>query len=136
MTRALRPPQGGTPPPTHADLADGSSVELRPLAEEVCRRYHLEFADDAGRYGEAGNAWCIHDNQHILNWALLSIIVDDDILVANVTWLAGVLGARSFPLSRLVRNLELAADVLLEREPTAGDAAAALLAARAVVGRA
>ena len=32
-------------------------------------RYRAEFPDEEERYGDAGNAWCVHDNQHILNWA-------------------------------------------------------------------
>jgi hypothetical protein len=33
-----------------------------------------------------------------------------------VTWLAGVLGARDFPLDRLARDLEIAADVVRDAE--------------------
>jgi hypothetical protein len=117
------------PPPERAPLVDGSEVELRPLAEEACRRYRAEFPDEQGRYGDAVGAWCVHDNQHILSWALLGRVYDETLLERQVAWLAGVLGARSFPLERLARDLELAADVLEASVPGAADAAAALRAA-------
>ena len=104
-------PPGGAPPPERVTLSDGTAIELEPLAAEVCRRYREEYPDDRNRYGEAGDAWCRHDNRHLLNWAALSIsgFVDFD---AKVSWLAQVLEARAFPLARLARNLELAADVV------------------------
>ena len=113
MRRTLAPP-GGHPPPEHAEASDGSRIALRPLAEEVCRRYRTEFPDERERYGDAGIAWCVHDNQHILNWAFLGDRgwVDLD---RQLDWLARVLGARDFPVERLARNLELAADVAEEQ---------------------
>ena len=110
MTRAVAPPSG-QPPPEHATAADGASIALRPLAEEICRRYRGEFPDEDERYGEAGVAWCLHDNQHILNWAFLEergwLDLDE-----QIAWLARVLDAREFPLSRLARNLEIASAVV------------------------
>ncbi len=86
------------------------------LAEEICRRYSAEFPDELDRYGQAGIAWCVHDNQHILNWVALESrgFVD---LEERLAWLAGVLEAREFPLPRLARNLELAAEVVREDLP-------------------
>jgi hypothetical protein len=111
-------PPSGEPPPTTAASADGESVDLRPLAEAVCRRYRAEFPDERERYGDAGIAWCIHDNQHILNWAFLEQRGHVD-LGEQITWLGRVLGARDFPLDRLARNLELAAEVVEEEVPAA-----------------
>lgn len=112
--RRVAPPSGH-PPPEEAALADGRSVALRPVAEEICRRYRDEFPDERERYGAAGVAWCVHDNQHILNWAFLDdrgwVALDD-----QLDWLARVLAARDFPLERLARNLGLAADVLEEQD--------------------
>jgi hypothetical protein len=71
-------------------------VDVRELAQEVCRRYRGEYPDEEQRYGPAGDAWCVHDNRHILQWALL----DPRGLVAlteHVAWLAQVLGGRDFP---------------------------------------
>ena len=106
-------PPSGAPPPASAQLDGGELLDLRVLAEEICSRYRAEFPDEQERYGDAGVAWCVHDNQHILNWAVTE---------ANglggfehqVDWLAGVLEARDFPLDRLARDLEIAAAVLEE----------------------
>jgi hypothetical protein len=86
------------------------TIALLPLAQEICRRYLLEFPDESERYGQAGQAWCLHDNLYLLAWA-----VDDAdgalVMQTEVAWLARVLEARAFPLERLVRNLEIAAVV-------------------------
>jgi hypothetical protein len=97
-------------------------IELVPLAEEICRRYREEFPDEEGRYGDAGMAWCVHDNQHILNWAVgaRNGYVD---LRKELAWLGRVLEARDFPVERLARNLEIAAVVAAEL-PIADDLAA------------
>ena len=109
MTRQVAPPSGH-PPPEATRTRSGENVSLRPLAEEICRRYRLEFPDERERYGEAGVAWCVHDNQHILNWAFLDdrgwLALDE-----QIAWLARVLEARDFPIERLVRDLEIAAEV-------------------------
>jgi hypothetical protein len=104
-------PPSGTPPPATAELRDGTTLDLRSLAIEICRRYRLEFPDERKRYGDVGVAWCIHDNQHILNWAVTDWNGFGG-LRSQLEWLAGVLDAREFPVSRLARNLELAADVV------------------------
>lgn len=113
MTRELAPPSGW-PPPTEARARGGHVVDLLALAREVCRRYRAEYPDERQRYGEAGVAWCVHDNQHILNWAIFATYEGLD-LRAQVSWLARVLEARNFPLDRLARDLELAADVTREQ---------------------
>ena len=110
----LEPPSGH-PPPVEARL-DGAPepIDLAGLAREVCRRYREEFPDEGERYGDAGVAWCLHDNQHIVNWAVLARngLADLD---RQLTWLARVLEARQFPLDRLARDLEIAAEVVRER---------------------
>lgn len=123
-TRRPDPPSG-SPPPTQARLGD-AVAELLPLAQEICRRYRDEFPDEAERYGDAGNAWCVHDNQHLLFWGAGAVHgwVDLD---RQVDWLATVLEARHFPLDRLARNLDLGADVILEQVD--GDHARQLAAA-------
>jgi hypothetical protein len=104
-------PPSGQPPPATAELREGQTLDLRSLAVEICRRYSLEFPDERERYGAAGTAWCIHDNQHILSWAVADWNGFGG-LHSQLEWLAGVLDARDFPLSRLERNLEIAADVV------------------------
>ena len=103
-------PPSGSPPPASAELRNGGNLDLRALAEEICRRYRVEFPDEHERYGDAGMAWCVHDNQHILNWAVTESRGFGG-FERQVEWLAGVLEARDFPLDRLARDLELAAAV-------------------------
>lgn len=104
----------GHPPPTEQVLPGGTPLDLKALAEAICDRYRDEFPDERERYGEVGVAWCRHDNQHILNWAVLALhgVADLD---KELSWLARVLEARQFPLERLARNLELAGEVVQER---------------------
>jgi hypothetical protein len=104
-------PPSGAAPPASAVLRDGGTLDLRALAEEVCRRYRAEYPDEEKRYGDAGIAWCIHDNQHLINWAVVDCNGYGG-FAQQVEWLAGVLAARDFPLDRLARDLVIAADVL------------------------
>ena len=109
--RRLEPPDDLAP--TSAWAGEGVQLELPPLAQEICRRYRLEFPDEPQRYGSAVDAWCVHDTQHLLNWAAEAVggYVD---LTTEIGWLASVLEARGFPIERLARNLDIAADVVLE----------------------
>ena len=121
---STRPP-GGTPPPAQAILVGGGEpIDLVALAREICERYRGEYPDEQERYGDAGMAWCVHDNQHIVNWAVgaRNGYVE---LERELAWLARVLEARDFPLDRLARDLELAAAVAKEQldEPARGIAA-------------
>jgi hypothetical protein len=129
----LRPP-GGQSPPTSVSIGGGATINLKLLAQEICRRYQLEFPDEKGRYGNVGNDWCVHDNQHLLHWGAESVdgFVD---MHQEVAWLARVLEARNFPLARLARDLDLAADVTAERvEAVSGkELSAVLLEAAAFV---
>jgi hypothetical protein len=131
-SRRLAPPSGA-PAPLETAAPDGTTVDLRDLARAVCERYRAEFPDEQERYGDAGRAWCVHDNQYILHWALLDAR-GSTTLEGQVAWLARVLHARDFPLERLRRNLELAADaVTATGAPWAGDVARRLLDARGAV---
>jgi hypothetical protein len=112
--RRLEPP-GGDAAPTSALLeAADQEVELVPLAEEICRRYRQEFPDEQGRYGDAGNVWCVHDLRYLLYWAAEDVNGYLDIR-GEVAWLGSVLEARDFPLERFARGLDLAAEVVVER---------------------
>lgn len=130
----LRPPSG-EPPPESAFLPEGDEVDLAPLADEVCRRYRDAFPDEQQRYGDAGHAWCVHDNLYQLFWAFEAASGFLD-MTAEVAWLARVLESRDFPLVRLARNLDIVADVLLERlPPGSGPAVVDEVAAAAVFVR-
>ena len=125
------PPPSGAEAPVDVHAPDGAPVDVRELALKVCARYYLEFDDEEARYGHAGRAWCVHDNQYLISWALLDVRGVTK-LDEQVAWLARVLHAREFPLDRLRRDLELAADVVEEGAwDWAADVAARLRAATA-----
>jgi hypothetical protein len=106
----LRPPSGA-PPPERAEI-DGHRFDLREIAADITRRYFDEFPDEAQRYGPAAEDWCRHDNQWVLRWAIDDAAGHDGHLVRQVSWLARVLGAREFPLERLARSLQIAAETV------------------------
>lgn len=122
-----RPP-GGAPPPSRT-LVGGREIALEPLARAVCRRYRREHADEQARYGSAGEAWCVHDTLYVLAWAADDVRLGGAQLLGNVAWLARVLDARRFPVDRLARNLQIAADVVADAGFAEADALAARLRA-------
>lgn len=111
---ARRPaPPSGMAPPVRATLRDGVVLELRPLASEITDRHLRRHPEDTERYGDVARDWGIHDNQHLLNWAVL----DADGALSfqeQLAWLANVLGSRGYPLANLADNLETAAQVIRE----------------------
>jgi hypothetical protein len=56
----------------------------------------------------------MHDNQWLLAWAAEDVELDGDHFVKNLRWLQRVLQSRDYPSERLVRDLEIAADVVGE----------------------
>jgi hypothetical protein len=106
-------PPSGAPAPVTATLREGRSLDLHALAEEICRRYRAEFPDEQERYGDAGVAWCLHDNQHLLNWAVVEANGFGG-FGERLEWLASVLHARDFPVERLARDLEIAAEAVAD----------------------
>lgn len=106
-----RPPSG-TPPPTEAEFA-GKRLNLAALAGEICDRYYREYSDEHERYGPPGVEWCRHDNRWLLAWAVDDALGATD-LGEQVAWLTRVLHGRGFPVERLARDLEIAADVVGE----------------------
>ena len=118
MSRPPRAPSGGAPPES-ATLPDGSSLELVPLAREIARRHRLEFPDEVDRYGDRGLEWCAYDNQWILSWSIMAAGGWGD-FHAQLRWLAGILQTRGYPVERLARDLEIAADVTADTRPGIG----------------
>lgn len=106
-----RPPSG-TPPPAEAEFA-GKRLNLAALAGEICDRYYREYSDEHERYGPPGVEWCHHDNRWLLAWAVDDALGATD-LGEQVAWLTRVLHGRGFPVERLARDLEIAADVIGE----------------------
>lgn len=97
--------------PRTAPLSGAGPINLLALAQKICDRYREEFPDEKERYGINGYAWCVHDNQHLLNWGAQSVNGFFDVR-QEVSWLARVLEARGFPVERLARNLDIGAAVI------------------------
>ena len=66
-------PPSGAPPPTAAELRGHGVLTSVRSREEICARYRAEFPDEQQRYGDVGMAWCVHDNQYILQWAVTEV---------------------------------------------------------------
>ena len=115
MSRRPAPPTG-MPPPGTVISPLGEELDLAALATETCSAYDAEFPGERQRYGPAGMQWCVHDNQHVFNWAALSLTGHVGFL-EQIQWLARVLEARDFPLDRLARSLELCAETIERRHP-------------------
>jgi len=96
-------------------------LDLKALAAEICLRYRQEYPDELDRYGPAGNVWCVHDSQHMLNWGVETVNGYFDIK-HEVAWLANVLSARSFPTDRLARSLDICGEVVTAAVPEPGAA--------------
>lgn len=94
---------------------DGRLIELTPVARAACDAYVAEFPEYTERYGRPGMLWCVHDNQHILSWAITRH--SNDLLEHELAWLARVLEARGFPLESLARGIELLATSFTAAHP-------------------
>lgn len=105
-----RAPSGGAAPEA-AEIPGGRRLELAPPAREIARRHRDEYPDEEERYGDRGLEWCAYDNQWILAWAAAGAAGFED-LDRQIAWLAGILDARGYPIERLVRDLEIAAEVV------------------------
>lgn len=132
MTKRLAPPSG-MPPPETVTGPHGEELDLVAIARDTCASYDREFPDERERYGRAGADWCRHDCQHLLNWAVLSLSEALD-FEAQLAWLARVLEARDFPISRLARCLEILAQAVRNTVPDEPEIAARLDTGAAFVG--
>lgn len=96
--------------------------DLEHPAALASDRHLAAFPDELDRYGEdVARAWCRHDLQHVLHWAVADVDRGDEDLLAQVTWLVGVLQARDYAVERLDPAFRTLADVVEEQ----GDAAVA-----------
>ena len=115
-------------PPARATLPDGVVLDLHKLATEISSIHLAGHPEDLERYGAVGRDWCIHDNQHLLNWAVLDVCAAAD-FGAHVAWLADVLGSRGYPLVNLADDLRTASHVVRRRlESAHADTLAEVLA--------
>jgi len=106
--RAELAPPGGMAPPASAQLPDGTMLDLGALAAEIADAHLERHPEDVERYGrELAHAWCTHDTQHLLAWAVGGFDVD-----GQVSWLANVLTSRGYPLANLIETLERCAQAL------------------------
>jgi hypothetical protein len=94
-----------------AELPGGEWLELSVPAWEIAKRHRVEFPDEDERYGDRGLEWCAYDNQWVLSWAAADAAGFED-LGKQLEWLTGLLAARGYPVERLARDLEIAADVV------------------------
>lgn len=101
-----------------ATLPDGVLLELRPLACEITDRHLRRHPEDVERYGDVAREWGIHDNQHLVNWAVLDTrgVLS---FPEQLRWLANVLGSRGYPLANLADNLQTGAQVMREHVTSA-----------------
>ena len=125
--RTLHPPSGGARPADTVSLGDESTLFLAPLAHETARRHLEEFPEERERYGAAGFEWCAHDMQYVLWWAALDAEGAAGLLLGKVQWLAGILRARDYPVERLARSLELAAEAVEQARPRGAEQITAVL---------
>jgi hypothetical protein len=102
-------------PPATAPGPDGEDIDLIPIARRACQDFVAEYPGYTERYGPPGMQWCVHDNQHILTWALMDSPAS--VFERELAWLARVLEARDFPLDQLARGVELLSAPLIDAHP-------------------
>jgi hypothetical protein len=107
--RDVAPPSGQQPPPA-AQLGDGRSVELQPIAAAASERHLADHPELVERYGEHTRAWCVHDLQWLLLWAVQDADGQGVDFTGQLDWLVRVLGARDYPLDSLADALDTLAE--------------------------
>jgi hypothetical protein len=120
-------------PPETVTGPHGEELDLVAIARDTCKSYDAEFPDERERYGPAGADWCRHDCQHLLSWAVLSLTEALD-FEAQLAWLARVLEARDFPISRLARCLGMLAQAVRDVAPNEPEVVARLDAGAEFIG--
>src|SRR6185369_17066423 len=63
-------PPTGQLPPAAARLGDGTELDLTAAAAAASDRHLAEHPELLERYGEHTRAWCVHDLQWLLLWAV------------------------------------------------------------------
>jgi len=107
--REVAPPSGQQPPATVV-LVDGTVVPLAGVAATASDRHLARHPEELARYGPHTRAWCRHDLQWVLSWAVHDADGQPVDFVAQLDWLVRVLDSRGYPLASLADALdELAA---------------------------
>jgi len=75
----------------------------------------------------------VHDNLWLLAWAAEDRRIGGGHFAKNVRWLASLLRARDYPTTRLVRDLEIAADVVGGAGEAGAELAQTLLSGAAIL---
>ncbi|MGO9956027.1 MAG: hypothetical protein ACLP50_08600 [Solirubrobacteraceae bacterium] len=133
MNRPI-PGPSGEKPPSSAISPRGEELDLVAVAKLTCSAYDAEFSDERARYGPAGLQWCRHDNQHLLNWAVISLTYGIS-FENELAWLARILEHRQFPLQRLARDLELLSGALTTAYPDEQEVAERIKEGAAFIAR-
>ena len=111
--RAVAPPSGQGPP-DEVRLRDGTAVALAGAAATASDRHLERHPEELARYGPHTSAWCRHDLQWLLSWAVQDAdgqLVD---FPTQLDWLVRVLDARGYPLASLADALDELAGVAAE----------------------
>ena len=87
-------------------LRDGSAVELRPPRSS--RRTVISPSTPSSSSATAPHtrAWCVHDLQWLLLWAVQDADGQGVDFAAQLDWLVRVLDARDYPLASLADALD------------------------------
>ena len=111
--RAVAPPSGQGPP-DEVRLRDGTAIGVAGPAAIASDRHLARHPEELARYGPHTRAWCRHDLQWVLSWAVQEADGQPVELLAQIDWLARVLGARGYPLASLADALDELAGVAVE----------------------
>jgi hypothetical protein len=118
--RQAAPPSGQLPP-VEAQLRDGTTVPLAALAAEASERHLALHPEEIARHGPHTAAWCRHDLQWVLSWAVQDAEGRPVDVLEQLDWLARVLTARNYPAASLADALDELAAVAEPTLPAAAD---------------
>jgi hypothetical protein len=119
-SRAVAPPSGQQPPNAVA-LQDGRSLELYAPAAAASDRHLAEHPELVDRYGPHTRAWCVHDLQWLLLWAVQDADGQGVAFADQLDWLVRVLDARDYPLPSLADALDTLAGAAEAASPGAAE---------------
>jgi hypothetical protein len=122
MVRQAAPPTGQAPP-AEALLRDGTLVPLAATAAAAAERHLTQHPEEIDHHGPHTAAWCRHDLQWVLSWAVQAADGQPIEFAAQLDWLARILAARDYPIASLADALD---ELAAAAEPSLPGAAALL----------